>query len=104
MSEDDFKARVIATAQVHRWLVSHFRPALNRRGHWSTPLEGDPGLPDLVLARGGVVLLAELKSDTGRPTKAQRDWLNAAGPHARLWAPRDWDAVLAELSTPENVG
>lgn len=104
MSEDDLKARVIATAQLHRWRVHHSRPALDRRGRWRTPLEGDPGLPDLVLARAGVVLLAELKSDTGTVTDDQAKWLEQAGPQGRLWRPRDWPAILAELSTPAHVG
>lgn len=103
MTEDDFKVRVMDTARHHGWLRHHSRPALTKQG-WRTPLEGDPGLPDLVLARDDVVLLVELKSDTGYPTPMQRAWLAAAGPHARLWRPRDWDAALAELSTPRTAG
>lgn len=104
ISEDAFKAWVISTAKWHKWKVHHSRPARNRRGQWSTPIEGHKGLPDLVLARDGVVLLAELKTNTASATAEQREWLAAAGPHARLWRPRDQDAVLAELSTPRNTG
>jgi hypothetical protein len=64
---------------------------------WRTPVQGDPGTPDFVLARGGVVLLAELKTDRGRPTPDQVAWLGAAGGHGRLWRPADWDAILATL-------
>lgn len=98
MSEDDFKLRVIQYAHLNGWLVHHSRPVKLPSGNWATPLQGDAGLPDLVLARGGVVLLAELKSDTGRPTPEQRRWLAAAGPHGRLWAPADWKEVVSELS------
>lgn len=98
MSEDDFQQRVMDTARLCGWKVTHFRPVKLPSGRWATPLQGDAGLPDLVLARDGVVLLAELKSDTGKPTAEQAQWLAAAGPHGRLWAPRDWPAVEAELS------
>ena len=98
MSEDDFQTRVIQTARLNGWKVTHFRPVKLPSGRWGTPLQGDAGLPDLVLARNGVVLLAELKSDTGRPTTEQAEWLAAAGPHGRLWSPADWPEVVAELS------
>lgn len=98
MSEDDFKLRVIHTAQLNGWCVHHSRPVRLPNGKWATPLQGDPGLPDLVLARGGVVLLVELKTDTGKPTPEQLRWLAAAGPFGRLWRPRDWSAIVSELS------
>lgn len=98
MSEDDFKLRVMQTARLCGWKVTHFRPVKLPNGRYATPLEGDAGLPDLVLARDGVVLLAELKSDTGRPTPEQVQWLAAAGPHGRLWKPRDWEDIVSELS------
>ncbi len=97
LSEEDFKARVIDAATWHGWLVHHSRPARTARG-WRTPVEGDAGLPDLVLARAGVVILAELKKRRAYPTPEQRRWLEQAGPHARLWRPADWPAILIELS------
>ena len=60
-------------------------------------MQGDRGLPDLVIAKNGRVLLAELKTDTGRLGPGQQDWLDALGPHGRLWRPRDWNDVLADL-------
>lgn len=98
MSEDDFLGRVIDYARLNGWKVTHFRPVKLPSGRWATPLQGDAGLPDLVLARDGVVLLAELKSDTGTPTPEQVEWLAAAGGHGRLWAPADWQDIVSELS------
>jgi hypothetical protein len=97
MTESDFQRRVIQAAHLYGWRVAHFRPAMSRSGRWSTPMEGDRGFPDLVLARGGRVLVAELKTDAGRLGPGQEDWLSALGEHARLWRPRDWQAVLAEI-------
>jgi hypothetical protein len=103
MSEAQFQRRVIETAKWYGWLVHHSRPARNSDGSWSTPIDGDPGLPDLVLARDGVVLLVELKKDKGRPSKGQLKWLAALGVHGRLWRPANWDEALAELSAQRRA-
>jgi hypothetical protein len=63
-----------------------------------TPVQGDPGVPDLVLARAGTVLLAELKAASGRVTAEQWAWLEAAGPCGRLWRPADWDSITREIA------
>lgn len=96
LSEDDFKDRVIGAAKAHGWRVAHFRPARTARG-WVTAMQGHKGFPDLVLARNGQLILAELKSDTGRVDPEQRKWLAALGTYARLWRPDDWPTILFEL-------
>lgn len=98
MSEAAFQRRVMDTAQRLGWLIVHIRPARTASG-WVTAYEGDEGLPDLILARRGRVLLIELKADKGRATPAQLRWLAAAGDNGRLWRPRDWDTALHELQT-----
>jgi hypothetical protein len=110
LSEADFQRRVMDTARLAGWMCVHFRPGLTQRGRWVTPMIGDKGAPDLVLAKGGRVLLAELKTDTGKPTAEQRAWLAALGGHGRLWAPRNWEAILLDLGvvkrsplSPEDV-
>ena len=53
------------------------------------------GFPDLVLVRDRVIF-AELKSDTGKPTKDQQAWLDAltlAGAEAYLWRPDDLQTI-----------
>jgi hypothetical protein len=97
MNEDDFKQRVIDTATTYGWMVVHYRPAKTSKGY-RTPLQGHKGCPDLILARDNVVILAELKTDTGNATPEQKKWLAALGPHGRVWRPADWPAVLKELT------
>jgi hypothetical protein len=97
LSEDDFQQQVLDWAQLRGWRIAHVRAAQVRDGRWATPVTGSPGFPDLVLARRGVVLLAELKSETGRFRPGQREWLAAADTHGRLWRPSSWDTVVAEL-------
>jgi hypothetical protein len=97
LSEADFQQRVLDYAQRCHWRVAHVRAAQVRNGRWATPVTGDPGFPDLVLARAGVVLLAELKSADGKFRPGQAEWLDAADAHGRLWRPGDWKAIVDEL-------
>lgn len=96
ISEADFQRTVIHAANVYGWRAHHSRPSRTAKG-WATALTGHPGLPDLVLARDGHVILAELKRHGGRPTPGQVAWLTALGAHGRLWTPAQWPAIVAEL-------
>jgi len=102
ISEADLQTLVIQTAQLYGWRVSHFRAARTDKG-WRTPIEGDKGFPDLILARDGVVLMPELKSQRGRPTIDQELWAEAIGPQLyRLWRPSDIPEILEELKRPSS--
>jgi hypothetical protein len=103
MSEADWQERVMDAARRAGWLCVHFRPAKTQRGRWVTPMAGDKGFPDLALAKGGQVLLAELKADDGKPTPEQVAWLAAAGGHGRLWRPANWEAVLIDLGITKRA-
>lgn len=67
-------------------------------GSWKTPTQGTSGFPDITLARDGRVIFAELKTQTGRTTEAQRAWLAAVG--GIVWRPEDWPAICALLDHP----
>ena len=101
MTEAQFQRQVLALAKMTGWRTAHFRPAMNARGDWRTPVAGDgKGFPDLLLVRGGKLLAVELKTDRGTLSPEQREWrdaLLAAGVDWRLWRPRDWDAIEATL-------
>lgn len=100
ISEQGFVNNIIDMAQWYQCLVTHFRPARIRKDEkdvWRTPLQGNPGFPDLAIARDGWVILAECKRRGGLPTPGQRDWLRALGVHGRLWYPGDWPTIVAEL-------
>jgi hypothetical protein len=81
--------------------VHHTRPALNRRGEWRTPIQGDAGFPDIVLARDGRIIFAELKRTGGRPTPQQQMWLETLaqcdGVEVYVWNPNDWDRIVEIL-------
>ena len=76
--EKDFQRTVIEMAKVLGWRVHAERPAIRQSGKWSTPIQGDAGFPDLVLAHPQKgVIFAELKSERGRLSEGQRDWYSA---------------------------
>lgn len=97
MSEDDWETRVMDFAKLHGWKVCHYLPAIRQSGRISTAVKGDRGGPDLQLARRGVVLLVELKTNSGTLSPEQREWLDECGEHGDVWRPRDWDRVQAIL-------
>jgi hypothetical protein len=49
-------------------------------------------LPDIIAARGGVVIMAELKVGKGKVSLDQAEWLKASG--SPVWRPEDWDTIL----------
>lgn len=102
MNEADFQSRVIDLARLTGWRVHHTRAARKANGKWSSPIQGDVGFPDLVLARDGVVLMVELKSDKGKTTVAQDRWLEALGDHGRLWKPEHWPEIVETLGRLEG--
>lgn len=103
-TEAQFQNRVIHLAHLNGWRCFHARPARTEKG-WRTAGQGNgaSGFFDLVLARDGVVILAELKSEQGRVSAAQRRWMIEAGGVARLWRPRDWDSIVEELRRERNA-
>lgn len=101
MSEREFQDQVVRLAKLLGWKVAHFRQGRTARG-WRTPMTGDVGWPDLVLARNGTVLFRELKVNA-RPTEAQRDWLTAlaaGGLDAAVWTADDWPEIERVLTAP----
>jgi hypothetical protein len=53
-------------------------------------LAGAEGLPDLILAKGGQVILAECKSQRGAVRDEQMRWIVASS--AYVWRPSDWSS------------
>ena len=91
MSEKDFQTQVISLAGLYGW--RHYHTYDSRRSV--------AGFPDLVLVREGRVIFAELKTERGKMTLAQQDWLQALRQtpvETYLWRPSDWDRIMKILS------
>jgi hypothetical protein len=101
MSERDLQRMVLDLARLTGWRVHHTLPAMQPSGRWITPLQGDAGLPDLLLVKGGRLLALELKAQRRKPTDAQRAWLadlgSVPGVVARVIRPSDWPEVVQLL-------
>lgn len=79
MSEADLLANVVARATQAGWRVAHINDGLYRlavKAGRADALVGAVGFPDLVLAREGRVVFAELKSARGKIRPEQSAWLN----------------------------
>ena len=91
-AEAEFQRLVVEYAERRGWAVHHaVDGAHNVRMNPS-----GVGFPDLLLVRGEALMFAELKTDTGRASKAQLEWLERlerCGQHCEIWRPRGWDDI-----------
>lgn len=90
LSERDWQGQVLDLAKLQGWAWYHTHDS--RRS--------PAGFPDLVLCRDRLIL-AELKTDSGRLTRDQRQWLARladAGAEAYVWRPRDFEEVRSALT------
>jgi hypothetical protein len=92
ITERDFQAQVLELAHLCGWLAYHT---------W-TSVHSPSGYPDLTLARAPRVIFAELKSQRGRVTPAQCDWLEelrrCPGTECYLWRPSDFAEISRVLA------
>lgn len=92
MTEAELLDAIVVLARILGWSVAHFRPARTEHG-WRTAMSGDKGFPDLVLAKAGRTIFAELKSDAGRVAPEQNLWIDALSGGCNLvavWRPKHW--------------
>ena len=66
-SEKDLMQMLMDAAMVNQWAIYHTHDS--RRS--------DPGFPDLVLVKNGVLLFFELKQQKGRVSVHQQAWIDA---------------------------
>jgi hypothetical protein len=76
MTEQELLEAILDAARLYGWKAAHFRPARTDKG-WRTPMQGDPGFPDITLARNGRVLILELKRLGKYATPEQEAWIEA---------------------------
>ena len=90
-TEAELQATILALAGQRGWhrqhtLLARFVPK-GREGETLI----DKGFPDLVLARDGTVIFAELKRQKGRVTPEQKEWLALL--NGVIWRPSDMPKI-----------
>ncbi len=86
--EKEWQKRVEDVLRQYGWLVFH---TLRSKG-------STPGYPDICAVKGERLLYAELKTEKGRLSEAQNEWMDALArvPCAEvyIWRPSQFDEVL----------
>jgi hypothetical protein len=98
-TEYGFLCAVLRLAKLCGWRSLHVRPGRTLATGWRTPLMGSGavGWPDCLFVRGNRLVICELKTEGGRLTAAQRQWLSALrqvpGVEVYEFRPRDWERI-----------
>jgi hypothetical protein len=97
ITERIFQDQIRTLALMNGWQFFHPSPGQVRPGVWRSD---GKGFPDICMAhpeRG--LLFAELKTDSGKASKAQLEWIRAIAPHAEmyLWRPADLSQIALRL-------
>lgn len=89
-TEKQFEAQVKELAMRFGWLYYHT---------WRS-IRSPAGFPDCVMVKGDWVIFAELKSEKGKVTEPQKEWLDAlfiAGEEVYTWRPSQFDDIVKVL-------
>lgn len=89
-SEKQFQEKVVQLARLLGYRCYHTHDSRRSAA----------GFPDLVLAKPGRLVFAELKSEKGKVSREQEQWietLRAAGAHVCLWRAGDMPTVVRVL-------
>lgn len=90
ITERQFQQQIADLAKLFGWKYYHT---------WKS-FHSPAGFPDCVLVRKERLVLAELKSEVGKVSPAQQEWLDAirlACKEVYLWRPSDWDELVEIL-------
>jgi len=91
VSEKDLERVVVEAAERFGWWRYHTHDSRRSPAGW----------PDEVLVRGTEMILAELKTETGRVSPVQQDVLarlrRVEGVEVHVWRPSDIDQIIERL-------
>ena len=91
ITEKQFESQIKDLAKIYGWKLYH--PFLSK---WS-----ERGYPDITLLRDRRLIFAELKSEKGKLTQAQAQWLwllrKVPGIEVRIWRPRMLEKIARML-------
>lgn len=92
MTEKQFTQQIRDLARLTGWKIYHT---------WNS-IHSEKGFPDFVMVRGGRLIFAELKTEDGKVTPEQQEWLDLLGASGKcevyLWRPSNWDEIQEVLT------
>ena len=111
MTENELQQSIIDYARMNGWRIFHAQTSRVQRKDGSVyyataGIADSKGWPDLFMVKGRDRLAVEVKSDKGKPSTEQNEWLLAlfeAGIDARVWRPRDWPAIERRLGRRVDI-
>ena len=98
VKESDWQKTVERIARFNGWMVYHAPD--NKPDSRGRVQNITAGFPDLVLVKNGTLIFAELKSETGKTSVEQNNWLTAISACKVLtfvWRPSNIDEVRSFL-------
>ena len=98
ISEQELEDAICELLDTFGIYYHHDRPARTGRTQggkqvWKNHFRGPKGNPDFTPIVGDRLIFAELKSQNGRLTEGQTEWLRRlehAGAETYVWRPQDW--------------
>ena len=100
ITEEQLAGEVEDLLNIFQWRWCHFRPARTEHG-WRTAVSGYKGFPDYIAARLPRLIIFELKSEKGKLTPEQAEWLellrNCTSIEAYCWRPNRIDKIAEIL-------
>ncbi len=88
ITEKDFECQIKELAVLYHWKYYHT---------W-TSIHSPRGFVDVVMAREERLIFAELKSEQGKVTTYQQEWIEAlkeTGAEVYLWRPSDFNSIVS---------
>ena len=96
ITEADFQKCVTDYVQAQGWKWHHCNSIMRCTGDRQEKRTSGVGFPDLTMVRGGEIVLAELKAEQGKVSRAQWDWIQEY-PNIYLWRPSDIGFIMERM-------
>lgn len=91
MTEAEYRGWIVGTARAHGWLVHSLD-------------DSNVSAPNVMLARGGVLILARVKAERAKVSDAQQEWLDELGRvpgiTVEVFRPSQMAELFSLLTTP----
>lgn len=93
ITEKDFQGQIKDLAKLFGWLYYHT---------WRS-IHSPAGFPDCVMIRGGRLIFAELKSEKGKLSEKQEEWITAMRLGQKFATMPNWEVYVWRPSQIEEI-